>query len=93
MTVRLTALRAGRLLLPGRYLVLTSVRGRVDPRAVLLEGLDKWKKSNDIIGNRTTIAIVSKYGGIYVSLERGTNLQQFVKITIIGSDVSLYANL
>jgi hypothetical protein len=44
MAVRLPALRAGRLLHPGRFLVLISVRGFVDPRAtVRLEGLHQLK--------------------------------------------------
>jgi hypothetical protein len=47
------AIKFSALYLPGRYLVLISVRGSVEPRViVLLERLGKLKKSNDI-GNRT----------------------------------------
>jgi hypothetical protein len=39
---------------PGKFLVLMSVRGRVDPRAILwLEGLGKLKKKIHLIGART----------------------------------------
>jgi hypothetical protein len=51
MAVRLSALRAGRPLPLRRFLVLISVRGRVDLGAMVrLEG--SIEKSNDI-GNRT----------------------------------------
>jgi hypothetical protein len=47
MAVRLSALGTGRPLLPGRFLVLISVRGLVDPRVIeRLEGLVKLKKSD-----------------------------------------------
>jgi hypothetical protein len=46
MAVRLSALRAVHPLPPGRFLVLISVRGSVDPRAIVrLEGLGQLKKS------------------------------------------------
>jgi hypothetical protein len=46
MAVWLSALRAGRPLLAGRFLILISVRGWVDPRAIVrLEGLGQMKKS------------------------------------------------
>jgi hypothetical protein len=45
MAVRLSALRAGRPLPPGRFLELIFLRGWVDPLAVgRLEGLDQFKK-------------------------------------------------
>jgi hypothetical protein len=44
MAVRLSALRAGRPLSPGKFLVLISVKVCVDPRAIVrLEGLRQLK--------------------------------------------------
>jgi hypothetical protein len=53
MAVRLSVLRAGRRLPPGRFLVLISLAGWVDPRAIVrLEGLGKLKKIY-LIGTRS----------------------------------------
>jgi hypothetical protein len=52
MVVRLSALRAGRPLPPGNFLVLIFVRGWVDTTDILrLEGLGQLKKSSDLNGN------------------------------------------
>jgi hypothetical protein len=56
MAVRLSALRAGRhFSSPGRSVVLISVIGRIDPRAIVrMEGLAQLKKkSHDLIRNLT----------------------------------------
>jgi hypothetical protein len=56
MAVRLSALRAGRPLPPGRFLVLICVRGWVDSRVIMrLKELGQLenKKSSDLIENRT----------------------------------------
>jgi hypothetical protein len=49
---RLSALRAGRLLTPGKFIVLTFVRDWANLRAIVhLEGLGQLKKSNYVIWN------------------------------------------
>jgi hypothetical protein len=54
MAVRLSALCAGRPLHPGRFLVLISVKGWVDPQAYsAAERIRSIEKSNDLIANQT----------------------------------------
>jgi hypothetical protein len=56
MAVRLSTLRAGLPLRPRRFLVLTSVRGGVDPRAIVrLEGLGQLKNPITSSGIETEI--------------------------------------
>jgi hypothetical protein len=44
MAAKLSALRAGRFLAPGRFLVLISIRGWIDPRVIVwLEEISKLK--------------------------------------------------
>jgi hypothetical protein len=53
MAVRLSALQAGHPIAPGRFLVLISVRGWVDPRIIVwLEGLGQLRKVH-LIGTLT----------------------------------------
>jgi hypothetical protein len=71
MAVRLSALRAGRYLPPpppGRFLVLISVRGRVDPRAtVRLEGSVQIKNPVTSSGiEPATLPLRSIHGGTLV---------------------------
>jgi hypothetical protein len=55
MAVRLSAPRDDRPLPPGRFLVLISVRGWVDPRAIVAAGrIRSIEKSSDLIGDRTS---------------------------------------
>jgi hypothetical protein len=61
MAVGLSALRAGRPLPPGRFLVLISVRDWVDPRAIVrLEGLGKLKKYTSSELEHATFRLVAQ---------------------------------
>jgi hypothetical protein len=63
MAVRLSALRAGSPAPPGRFLLLISVRGLVDPRVIAgLEGLGQFKSpvtSSEI--EPATFRLVAQY--------------------------------
>jgi hypothetical protein len=63
MAMRLSALRAGRPLPAGIFLVLISLRGLVDPRAIVrLEGLGQLKKKSTSSGLETaTFRLVAQY--------------------------------
>jgi hypothetical protein len=48
--------------LPGIFLILSSVRGRVNVRAIVrLEGINKLKKFKDLFGNRKDIKYIMYY--------------------------------
>jgi hypothetical protein len=61
MAARLSALRAGRFLPTGKFLVLISVRDWVDPRAIVrLEGLGQLKNLMISLGiEPTTFRLVA----------------------------------
>jgi hypothetical protein len=65
MAVRLSALSAGRPLPPGRFLVLISVRGSVNPCAIVpLEGLSQSKNPMTSSGTEpATFRLVAYYYG------------------------------
>jgi hypothetical protein len=73
MAVNLSALRAGCPLHPGRFLVLISVRGWVDPGAVVrLEGLGQLKSpmtstplSSVLLGKATLAQLVKQFPAFY----------------------------
>jgi hypothetical protein len=75
MAMRLSALGAGRPLPPGRVLVLLSVRGYVNPRAiVLLEELGQLKIPITSFGFETaTFRLVAQCLNELRYLKRGSN--------------------
>jgi hypothetical protein len=61
MAVRLSALRAGRPLPPGRFLVLISVRGEVDPGAIVRpDGLGKLKNPKTLGTETATFLLATQ---------------------------------
>jgi hypothetical protein len=57
MAVRLSALHVGCPLFPGRFLVLISVRGWVDPTVSAAGKFRSTENSNDLIGNWTHVLL------------------------------------
>jgi hypothetical protein len=78
MAVRLSALRAGYPLPLGIFLVLISVRGWVDPKAIVwLEGLSKLKKKfNDLVGTRTRDLLICSIVPQPTTLSRAPHLSK-----------------
>jgi hypothetical protein len=75
---RLSALRAGRFLPTGRFMILISVRGWVDSRAIIrLEGVDKLKKSTSS-GTRTGHLLTCSMVPQPATLPRAPKLKKFV---------------
>jgi hypothetical protein len=65
MAVRLSALISGRPLPPGRFLVLISVKGRVDPRAIVrVEGIGQLRNPNTSSRIEPTTFLLDKIDNI-----------------------------
>jgi hypothetical protein len=83
MAVRLSGLPAGHNVPTGRFLVLISVRDRVDPRAIVRrEGLGKLKKSNDLIENRNRDLPACSIVPQPTTLPRATNIWSVISLQI-----------
>jgi hypothetical protein len=76
--MRLSALRAGRPLTPGKFLVLISVKGLVKLQCHSAAGrIKSIEKSNDLIGNRTRdITACSRVSLPYFEVERQNRRQR-----------------
>jgi hypothetical protein len=90
MAVKLSALRAGRPLPSERFLVLISVRGWFDSKAiVLLKELRELKTPITSSGTeRATFRLVAKQGEFRIRLLRNTT-----RATLLGEILRAFANL
>jgi hypothetical protein len=90
MAVRLSALRAGSPLLPRKFLVVISVRGWVDTRAIVwLEGIGELKKSNEIIGTRNRDLSACSVVSQQTTLQCAPNVLRGILIYWNASDLTL----
>jgi hypothetical protein len=84
MTARLSALRTGRPLPPGRFLILISVRDRVDPKAHSATRRIRWIENfNDLIGNRSSELPVSSIVPPTNTLPRASIIRDYPQEIII----------